>query len=145
MSSEQGFRGVPGVPEGWELVRIDFVTEGEWYAYKGKASQWTKKESSDCTFPIIRKIEVPKQYRPFANGGEYVANRSHGIVDWKSNDAHQGFFAVVAANAPFVWVSFGKNVEVFDWQQAFERLAFRHVDGSTSPFGVEITSENPTS
>ena len=93
-------------------------------------------------WPIIRKIEVPKQYRPFANGLEYIQKRREGIaVDWKSNDVHPGFFSVVSANAPFVWVAFGKAVEQFDWQQAFERLVFRHIDGSISPFGAEVTGE----
>lgn len=141
MSSE-GFRNVPGVPEGWELVRIDFVTEGEWYLFNGKPLQWgSTKNVSDCDFPIIRKIEGFKTYRPFANGAEYIAKRRDGIaVDWKSGD-RDGFYAIVSANKMFVWVAFGKDVEVFGWKQAFERLVFRHIDGSTSPFGVEVTSE----
>jgi hypothetical protein len=96
---------------------------------------------SDCDFPIIRKIEVPKQFRPFANGAEYIAKRRDCItVDWNSTEAH-GFYAVVSANDSFVWVAFGKAVEQFDWIRAFEKLHFRHIDGSTSPFGVEMSSE----
>jgi hypothetical protein len=30
---------------------------------------------------------------------------------------------------------------VFDWKKAFERLVCRHIDGSVSPFGAEVTSE----
>jgi hypothetical protein len=141
MSSE-GFKNVPGVPEGWELVRFDYAVGGERYLTgSGEITVHLSTKPTQAKRLIIRKIEVPKQYRPFANGGEYVASRSDGIVDWKSNDTYPGFFAVIAANAPFVWVSFGKNVEVFDWKQAFERLVFRHIDGSTSPFGVEVTGE----
>ena len=61
MSSE-GFRGVPGVPDGWELVRMDLVTEGEWYLFKGEALRWGSKGVSDCDFPIIRKIDPGRNW-----------------------------------------------------------------------------------
>ncbi len=69
MSSE-GFRGIPGVPEGWEFLAIR----------RGR-------------------------------------------------------------NDSFVWVAFGTAVEQFDWSRALEKLHFHHADGSTSPFGVEVTDE----
>jgi len=137
MSSE-GFKGVPGVPDGWELVAIRLPKQGEMFLNVRGEPQNASYEG-DQIWPIIRKIETPKQFRPFANGAEYIQKRQDGVaVDWKSNAAYTGFFAVVSANAPFVWVAFGKDVEVFDWQQAFERLVFRHIDGSTSPFGAEV-------
>lgn len=140
MSSE-GFKGVPGVPEGWELVAISQTDNLQWSIDDaGRPYQW-RGDKSNGVYPIIRKIETPKQYRPFANGAEYIAKRRDGIaVDWKTRETN-GFYAVVSANDVFVWVAFGKDVEVFEWQQAFERLVFRHVGGSTSPFGVEVTSE----
>lgn len=139
--SSQCFQGIPGVPEGWELVRIDFVTEGEWYLFNGKPLQWgSTKNASDCDFPIIRKIEGFKTYRPFANGLEYIKKRGNSIaVDWKHIDTTSGFFAIVSANDSFVWVAFGAVITQFQWDAAFERLVFRHIDGSTSPFGVEVT------
>lgn len=139
--SSKAFQNVPGVPDGWELVEIRYGWQGEWCIDEhGKPYQLAG--DSVRLVAIIRKIEVPKKYRPFANGLEYIKKRGNSIaVDWKSNAAHTGFFAVIGANAPFVWVAFGKDVEVFDWKQAFERLVFRHADGSTSPFGVEVTSE----
>jgi len=137
--SEQGFKNVPGVPDGWELLRIDFVTEGEWYIFKGKVDQWESKNVSESDYPIIRKIEGFKTYRPFVNGAEYIAKRRDGIaVNWKTVGA-DGFYAVVSANASFVWVAFGDKIEHFTWNQAFEKLVFRHADGSASPFGVEVT------
>lgn len=138
MSSE-GFKGVPGVPDGWELVAIRHAEPGEWFMDQDGRPALAEIRTT-YKRPVIRKIETPKKYRPFANGAEYIAKRREAIaVDWKSNIAHAGFFAVVGANSPFVWVAFGKDVEVFDWKQAFERLVFRHIDGSTSPFGVEVT------
>jgi hypothetical protein len=136
--SNQGFRGVPGVPEGWELVGIDYPVKGDCYTRNGGVYEWASAHPSGEMYPIIRKIEKPKQFRPFANAFEYVAKRLDGIaVDLKKGET-DGFYAIVSANNSFVWVAFGKDVEVFDWKQAFERLVFRHIDGSTSPFGVEI-------
>jgi hypothetical protein len=141
MSSE-GFKGVPGVPDGWELVRFDYAVGGERYlAGSGEITVHLSTKPTQAKRLIIRKIEVPKQYRPFANGAEYIAKRRDGIaVDWKTGETN-GFYAIVSANDIFVWVAFGTAVEVFEWQQAFERLAFRYVDGTTSPFGVEVTGE----
>jgi len=140
--SNEGFKGVPGVPDGWELVEFRRLMFGDWYiGATGKPEQWQQPSASVKVYAIIRKIEVPKQWRPFANGSEYIAKRRDGIaVDWNSTEAH-GFYAVVSANDSFVWVAFGKAVEQFDWIRAFEKLHFRHIDGSTSPFGVEVTSE----
>jgi hypothetical protein len=135
----QGFRGIPGVPEGWELVAIAQIDNRQWsIGDAGGPYQW-RGEKSNGVYPIIRKSEKPKQFRPFANAFEYVAKRLDGIaVDLKKGETN-GFYAIVSANDSSVWVAFGKDVEVFDWKQAFERLVFRHIDGSTSPFGAEVT------
>ena len=137
--SNEGFQGIPGVPDGWELMRFDYAVGGERYLTgSGEITVHLSTKPTQAMRLIIRKIEVPKQYRPFANGGEYVQKRRDAIaVDWKKGETN-GFYAVISANDSFVWVVFGKDVEVFEWQQAFERLAFRHTDGSTSPFGVEV-------
>ena len=143
--SNEGFKGVPGVPDGYELLAIRHAEPGEWFIDPASDSAALAKIRTTYKRPIIRKIEVPKQYRAFANGAEYIAKRRDAItVDWKSSFVIAditGFFAVVSANNRFVWVAFGKDVEVFEWQQAFERLVFRHINGTTSPFGVEVTSE----
>jgi hypothetical protein len=136
MSSE-GFRGIPGVPEGWELVKFRCGEIGE-YVIDGDGKPYRLLTRSVTFCAIIRKIEVPKQYRPFKGGAEYMASGRQGVaVDWKTVDT-DGFYAVVSVNASFVWVAFGDKIEHFDWKQAFERLVFRHVDGSTSTFGVEV-------
>ncbi len=138
--SNQGFQGVPGVPDGWELVRFDYAVDGERYLTgSGEIVAHLSAKPTQVMRLIIRKIEVPKRYRPFANGAEYIAKRRDAIaVDWKKGETN-GFYAVVSANDSFVWVAFGKDIEEFDWKRAFERLHFRHIDGSTSPFGVEVT------
>ncbi len=141
MSSE-GFRGVPGVPKGWELVRIDFVTEGEWYLFKGRVDQWESKRVSDCDFPILRKIEVPRQYRPFANAEEFKPYRDRWVevVSEDNNcgcDLDQGDIGgtrkIDGCNEHSVciwegWMTF---------RDAFKCFTFD--DGT--PFGVEVTNE----
>ena len=140
MSSE-GFRGIPGVPEGWELVGFRRLITGDWYINnKGNPEQWNQKFGSVIIYPIIRKIETPKKYRPFRGGAEYMASGQQGVaVDWNDPNTPYGFYAVVSANGRFLWVALGDVIERYDWEQAFEKLKFRHADGSTSPFGVEVT------
>jgi hypothetical protein len=139
MSSE-GFKNVPGVPEGWELLAVGLVTMGEWFVNRnGEPEQWNQDFRTTCMYAIIRKIETPKKYRPFKGGAEYMASGRQGVaVDWNFTEAH-GFYAVVSANDSFVWVAFGTAVEQFDWSRALEKLHFHHADGSASPFGVEVT------
>ena len=137
---------IPGLEylekEGWEIVRYDFANPGEPYVgHDGTVWKWDGLGPSAAKHIIIRKIEKPKTYRAFANAAEYVANRREGFaVDWNLKDSRPGFYAVVAANSSFLWVAFGDVNQRFDWDQAFEKLMFRHVDNTTSPFGVEVTS-----
>jgi hypothetical protein len=140
--SNQGFQGVPGVPDGWELVRIDFVTEGEWYLFKGRVDQWESKRASDCDFPIIRKIEVPKQYRPFANAEEFKPHRDRWvkIASGDNNCGCQleesdvgGERSIDGCNEHSVCIWEGWMT----YRDAFKCFAFD--DGT--PFGVEVTSE----
>jgi hypothetical protein len=136
--NNQGFKGVPGVPDGWELVEFRCGQIGE-YVIDGDGTPYRLLSSTTSFCAIIRKVETPKKYRPFANGAEYIAKRRDAIaVDWKTGLTN-GFYAIVSANDGFVWVAFGKDIQVFDWKQAFEQLVFRHIDGSASPFGVEVT------
>ena len=131
---------IEGIPEGWELVRVGKVLAGEFFINSdGRAHEaLSVVDFHGCA--VIRKIPKPKQYRAFANAAEYVANRREGFaVDWNLKDSRPGFYAVVAANSSFLWVAFGDVSQRFDWGQAFEKLMFRHVDNTTSPFGVEAT------
>lgn len=130
-----------GIPDGWELVRIGQVIDGEHYLGMNGKILLCEGVFIGKSYVVIRKIEKPKQYRPFANATEYFANRREGFaVDWKiKNDTAPGFFAVVSANEIYCWVAFGTEIERFDWDRAFEKLQFRNVDNSTSPFGIEVT------
>ena len=131
---------IKGIPNGWEVVEFRCACEGEYFLNNaGKVERWVLGRKSDCVLPIIRKIEKPKQYRPFANAAEYFANRREGsAVDGKNNTIAPGFFAVVSVNQPYCWVAFGTKIVRFDWAEAFENLQFLHHDNSTSPFGIEV-------
>jgi hypothetical protein len=136
----EGFRNVPGVPDGWELVAIRKARYMENYIWtSGYPSLWQDSEESDFVSPIIRKIEKPAKYRRFTNGADFMANKGQGIaVDWSSPSDCPGFYAIVSANNSFLWVAFGDVIQRFEWEQAFDKLKFRHADNSTSPFGVRI-------
>jgi hypothetical protein len=135
----EGFRNVPGVPDGWELVGLRPPQENEWIIDgKGNPMQWSY-DGCGQWFVIISKIEQPAKYRRFANGADFMANKVQGIaVDWSSPSDCPGFYAIVAANNSFIWVAFGDVIQRFEWEQAFDKLKFRHADNSTSPFGVRI-------
>ena len=133
---------IEGIPEGWELVRIgNPIVNVDLVIGSGGLPELFNWTTDSHNWPIIRKIEKPKKFRPFANAAEYVAAKRYGFpVDWKTdNDVAPGFFAVVSANEMFIWVDFGTAVETFDWEKALEKLVFRNIDSSTSPFGIEVT------
>ena len=133
---------IEGIPDGWELVRIGKpVRDIDWVIDPDGKPKLCDYDPMHHNRPIVRKTEKPKQYRPFANAAEYVANIREGFaVDWNFKDSSPGFYAVVGANSSFLFVAFGEVVGRFNWAEAFEKLVFRHIDNSTSPFGVEVQS-----
>ena len=135
--SNEVFKNVPGVPEGWELVRIDFVTEGEWYLFKGKADQWESKRVSEIDFPIIRKIETPKQFRPFENADEFRPHRDRWVtrIDKSDTGPCPGACRVLAYDESGVWWR--------DRQETYEEafIIGRCFDDDGTPFGVEVAGE----
>jgi hypothetical protein len=140
MSSEQGFKGIPGVPDGWELVRIDYPLKGDVYARNGGVYEWVSAHPSEEMYPIIRKIETPKQYRPFANAEEFKPHRDRWVevVSEDNNcgcDLDPGGIGgkrkIDGCNEDSVciwegWMTYG---------DAFKCFVFD--DGT--PFGVEVT------
>ncbi len=76
MSDEQGFRGIPGVPDGWELVRIGVVVAGEYRLMIDRSVKaWKGPHPSTEWAVVLRNIEKPKKYRPFANAEEFKPYR----------------------------------------------------------------------
>jgi hypothetical protein len=122
MSSE-GFRGVPGVPDGWELVAIRQLLPYEWTTGDdANPLQWQGEKTCSC-YPIIRKIEQPAKYRAFANAEEFKPHRDRW---WSWKDDRSNTFPPAA---------FGKSGHhSHSWEASFDRKVFD--DGT--PFGVRV-------
>ena len=134
MSSE-GFKGVPGVPDGWELVAIRKIKQGDYSINRvGDPFEWTTCES-DTVWPIIRKIEKPAKYRAFANAEEFKPHRDRWIkLTIAESD---GVYLTYQVASYDDWgVIFGGSKETY--QAVFNRYVFDGLDGTTEPFGVKI-------
>lgn len=137
MSSEQGFRGVPGVPDGWELVRVGVPDSEDWLiGYDGNpvAHCMLKRPLKLAKYAIIRKIEQPSRYRPFANADEFRPNVGRYVEVVKETsecEMDRGDTLLI------VGVSYDSVLLYGGWitfKDAFECLVF----GDGTPFGVKV-------
>lgn len=121
---------IEGIPDGWELVRIGLPSIDEWVvSSEGRPIKWNHKTTYNG-YAIIRKIEKPKQYRPFANGDEFL---SHPLHDGWIKLSSTAFTKVSQFDEKRFWVN---NEEAcYTWEDGFNFLKFR--DGT--PFGIEVT------
>jgi hypothetical protein len=132
MSSDK----IPGVPEGWEAVSFDYVSDGEhWLDKDGDPMQHTSSVRTQCKRLIIRKIEKPAAYRPFANAEEFRPHRDRWLTRKdKSDPTHlDGACRVVAYSDDYLWWADGRvstYKEEFDSGRCFEE--------DWTPFGVRI-------
>jgi hypothetical protein len=128
---------IEGIPEGWECVRIGTPFQGEWFLEAGgepvevKLNGWIGKNFLNGwigkNFVILRKVEKPKTYRPFANAEEFKPHRDRW---WKWNPVK---FLPNRNCPPLVYDDNGHGAET--WEQNFRDKVFD--DGS--PFGVEVS------
>jgi hypothetical protein len=118
MSSNQ----IPGVPDGWELVRFDVPEECDhWLDRFGEVSSRPTRYSQ----LIIRKIEKPAKYRPFKDAEEFKPHRDRW---WRYNDSEDSEHV----QPPAAYSKIGPMGS--NWEQAFSGRVFD--DGT--PFGVRI-------
>ena len=122
---------VEGIPDGWELVRIGRAKRGEFFVgYLGRYCEYiAPDESSDANYVIIRKIEKPKQFRPFANAAEFEPHRDKWIKRKSGNVDHR-IKTHSYNNLKHYTGDIGDT-----WQAMFDDYEFE--DGT--PFGVEVT------
>ena len=124
---------IKGIPDGWDLVEIGVPKTGDWMVDpQGEPYQAI---SDYCTFwPIIRKIEKPKRYRPFANAAEFEPHRDKWIRRSHTGSDIAGCFRVLAYNDTEIWDSWSKQTyhQMFHDGRQFE-------DGT--PFGVEVIDD----
>ena len=121
---------IPGVPEGWELVRIGVPDMDDWLiGHEGNpvAQSSLKRQLLLRQYAIIRKIEKPATYRQFANAEEFKPHRDR----WWYRDDKDGrrYFPP----ASYSDKTHGGSV----WKHRFETCFFD--DGT--PFGVRIDGE----
>jgi uncharacterized protein YbdZ (MbtH family) len=133
----EGFRNVPGVPEGWELVHACRQAEsGEHYLDgKGHLSFSTLMWRTSACYAIIRKVEQTDRYRQFANAEEFEPHRNRWISrNWTDRTpAARGAYKPTAYNDRGIWTS----VENFEtYEQMFDEG--RCFDDDGTPFGVRI-------
>jgi hypothetical protein len=133
MSSDK----IPGVPDGWELVHANRAAmPGEYFIDRvGNVVHWGAEEESAAVYPIIRKIEKPAAYRPFANAEEFKPHRDRWLTRKdKSDQTHlDGACRVVAYCDNHLWWADGRNSTYKD-----ELNHGRCFDDDGTPFGVRI-------
>jgi hypothetical protein len=127
MSNDQ----IPGVPEGWELVRVGAVHHGEWRLMDdGSIRQWLTIGPSTGWAVVLRKIEKPAAYRQFANAAEYMPHWGKPI----RMKGGAGFDSVVSTSMIGVYIATATEISYYSTADAFEQFTF--ADGT--PFGVRI-------
>ena len=131
MSSEQGFIGVPGVPDGWELVRVGVPDSEDWLiGYDGNpvAHCMLKRPLNLAKYAIIRKIEQPAKYRAFANAEEFKPHRDRWV-----RRVLDGLVFRCTSYGGGALVVFGNILPSFS--EAFAQFVF---DDDGTPFGVRV-------
>jgi hypothetical protein len=126
---------IPGVPEGWELVRIGKPEIGEWFidGLGGLHQAIDDGHFRGCA--IIRKIEKPATYRPFKSAEEFKPHRDRWIK--LAIAESDGVYSAYQVGAYDDWgVIFGGSKETY--QAVFNCYVFDDLDGTTEPFGVKI-------
>ena len=124
---------IPGVPEGWEAVSFDYVSDGEhWLDKDGDPMQHTSSVRTQCKRLIIRKIEKPAKYRPFANAEEFKPHRDRWLTRIDENGQQiDGEFRLDGFDDTGIWL--GANP--LGCKGALDR---GHTFDDGTPFGVRI-------
>ena len=130
---------IPGLEhlaeDGFEIIKYDVANPGESYVgHDGDAWQWDGLGPSAAKHIIIRKIEKPKQYRPFATAAEFEPHRDRWVRRSHAGrpDA-KGCYKVCAYDN---WGIFDRGSKI-SYEEMFNDG--RQFDDGT-PFGVEVAS-----
>ena len=121
---------IPGVPDGWELVALRAPGKEEWFVgVDGKPCQADHRFE---VWPIIRKIEKPARYRPFANAEE--ADQFWNVaLRYRSSPAESKHSRFRVNTIGFEGITIG--LEYYSYEAAFYKFC---VDDDGTPFGVRI-------
>jgi hypothetical protein len=126
---------IPGVPDGWELVHANRFAEAGEFILTEEGNPYMTSTGSGRPCPIIRKIEKPERYRPFANAAEYMPHRDRWLTRKDKSDLTHvdGACRVVAYDDQGLWFTTGNY---HTWEAAFD--SGRCFDDDGTPFGVKI-------
>ena len=133
--SNEGFRNVPGVPDGWELVKVGVPDSEDWLiGHDGNpvAHCMLKRPLKLAQYAIIRKIEQPAKYRAFANAREAdqfwnASLRLAGVT----GDTKDSRFRITSIGRDGITI----NASFYTYEQAFKCFC---IDDDGTPFGVRI-------
>jgi hypothetical protein len=140
-----GVRGVPGVPVGWVLVKIGQpLKDVDHIIGRSGNPRLCDFDSNMLDWAVIRKIEQPARYRPFANAEEFAPHRDRWVRVVKEDnmsgcdleESTGGFQKIVAYEGyeEDGWLSVRVSGGWITCGEAFECFVFD--DGT--PFGVRI-------
>ena len=120
---------IEGIPDGWEPVRYDYPNKGESFLNgRGEIILHIYDTPSPRKRLIVRKIEKPKKYRPFANAAEFEPFRDRWFRPKCSPDQ---CILTTAYNDRGHWTAKEQDT----WEDMFDLYTFD--DGT--PFGIEVT------
>ena len=120
---------IKGIPNGWEVVEFRCACEGEYFLNNaGKVERWVLGRKSDCVLPIIRRIEKPKKFRPFANAAEFEPHRDR----WVKRLDSLGSASRISGYGD-------KGVVIHGDIFTFNGLFHDHTFDDGTPFGIEVT------
>lgn len=125
---------IEGIPDGWELVRIGTpVVNVDWVVDSEGKPRLCDIESTFLNRVIIRKIEKPKKFRPFANPAEAEPfwDKKLRMKEWRAKEPGKAMFRINAIGDEDVSIGF----QVYSYQSAFD--IYECTDGT--PFGIEVT------
>ena len=126
---------IPGVPEGWEVEHVSRFGEIGEYCVGPLGEPHLLQGRTICRVCIIRKIEKPATYRPFANAEEFKPHRDRWLTRKDKRDPTHldGACRVVAYDDQGSWFTTG---DYHTWEAAFD--SGRCFDDDETPFGVCI-------
>jgi len=125
-------------------VAIRKPIKGDWFiAGNGLPEEYQHGSPSRFCFPVVRKIEKPARYRPFANSEEFKPHRDRWVKVIKSQDERNtnledwfgigSFLKIMGCEESGLWLRVPGGWVTYE--SAFDCFVF---DDDGTPFGVRI-------
>lgn len=99
-SGDLGFVGVPGVPEGWELVRIGRRQVGDWFLDGEGVPFKASSDGGTSNHVIVRKAETVCVWPRGVFKDGWIVQNSDGELSWHSHKP----LSCYAGNGSRLWI-----------------------------------------